>query len=190
MRLGTRSGRIRFNGVPGQAMEQVKGEGRPGPRGSAGLLAGRSEWLGGRVGRPRRGRESRGRACEGRMASARRPRDPPSGAGTGLAAAGPRSFWGPGLLSAERPLSAAANLEGSGDRSPQQPSGYTASVCAREKDPRDCREGGRGQCHQGSLRHTYVAPPPTFRSDCGVTEYPTLGNSVPDYTGFSGFRQL
>lgn len=28
MRLGTRSGRSRFNGVPGRAMEQVKGEGR------------------------------------------------------------------------------------------------------------------------------------------------------------------
>lgn len=42
MRLGTRSGRIRFNGVPGQAMEQVKGEGRPGPWGSAGLAAGRN----------------------------------------------------------------------------------------------------------------------------------------------------
>lgn len=36
VRLGTRSGRSRFNGVPGRAMEQVKGEGRaeaPGPLG-------------------------------------------------------------------------------------------------------------------------------------------------------------
>lgn len=46
MRLGTRSGRSRFNGVPGRAMEQVKGEGR-------------AEALGPLGDRPRPGREWR-----------------------------------------------------------------------------------------------------------------------------------
>lgn len=63
MRLGTRSGRIRFNGVPDQAMEQVKGEGRPGPQGSAGLAEGRSEGSGA----VRRGRGEGLRAAAGRV---------------------------------------------------------------------------------------------------------------------------
>jgi hypothetical protein len=46
VRLGTRSGRVRFNGVPGQAMEQVKGEGRRRPRASLETGGGRPAAVG------------------------------------------------------------------------------------------------------------------------------------------------
>lgn len=139
MRLGTRSGRIRFNGVPGQAMEQVKGEGRPEPRGSAGLAAGRSE----RSGAGPRDLESPVGHMRGEWGAPVAPATRRAEREQARAAVGPRGFWMPGGLSPRRPPSVAANLEGPGDRSPAQPSGDTASACAWERGPRDyAREAG------------------------------------------------
>lgn len=77
VRLGTRSGRSRFNGVPGRAMEQVKGEGRPK---APGLLGHRL--------RPGRGwRSGAGRAPVGAAVWGR----PSSGRGEGVRAAAHRA---------------------------------------------------------------------------------------------------
>lgn len=80
MRLGTRSGRSRFNGVPGRAMEQVKGEGRaeaPGPLGH----------------RPRSGRGWRSGAGPGAVRGGRAAvwGRPSSGGGEGVRAAAHRA---------------------------------------------------------------------------------------------------
>lgn len=105
MRLGTRSGRIRFNGVPGQAMEQVKGEGRPGPRGSAGLTAGRGEGPGAGP----RGRGQGLRAAVGRVRGEWRAPVAPAARRAerererAWPRPGPRGFWVRGRFSAGGP---------------------------------------------------------------------------------------
>lgn len=190
--MGTRSGRIRFNGVPGQAMEQVKGEGRPGLRGNAGLLAGRSKWSGAWP----RGRGAGVRAAVGRVkgewrapvAPATRrvereqawPRPGPEASGCGAASA--RGGPGRPLQTWRDPVTDhLGSLRG------------TRHLFAPGKGARATVHRRRARIVSSSLPEapdTYVAPPPFFLGDCRVTEDLTLGNSVPNNTGFSDFRQL
>lgn len=190
--MGTRSGRIRFNGVPGQAMEQVKGEGRPGLRGSAGLLAGRSEWSGARP----RGRGAGVRAVVGRVRGEWRAPVAPATRRVEREQAWPRP--GPeasGCRAASARKGPCRPLRTWRDPVTNHPGSLrgTRHLCASGKRARATVRRRRARTVSPGLPEapdTFVAPPPLSRGDCRVAEDLTLGNSVHDYTGFSGFRQL
>lgn len=150
MRLGTRSGRSRFNGVPCPAMEQVKGEGRaeaPGPRRER-PRPGRG---GGRGGRP-----IGAAAAAGGRAGGARPRGRPS-------APGPRGApgWGEGRGRAPRPPGGGCVLRGGRRREGWRGLGRAG----RERSPRGTRPWEIGERRQG--------PAPDWaavdREECGDT---------------------
>lgn len=191
MRLGTRSGRIRFNGVPGQAMEQVKGEGRPGLRGSAGLLAGKSEWSGAGP----RGRGAGVRAAVGRVRGEWRAPVAPATRRVEREQAwprpGPEASGGRATSARRGPCRPLRTWRGPVTDHPGSLRG-TRHLGAPGKRARATVQRRRARTVSPGLPEapdTYVAPPP-LRGACRVTEDPTLGDFVPDYTGFSSFRQL